>query len=146
VTALIVGDQARRAIMEGNNLCPRWTEHGVSDPGVTSDLGRGPAGGVKAEGYGANASRFRDRKLADQIGKFAIREAALKAAGLPNFRTALELQTGGGTTGTLATVTSPPVCRFCWDTRRAAPWASPPHSAKSPLNAPHRADTRAPLP
>jgi hypothetical protein len=35
VTALIVGDQAGRAITEGKNLCPRWTEHDVSDPGVT---------------------------------------------------------------------------------------------------------------
>jgi hypothetical protein len=35
VTALIVGDQAGRAIMEGKNLCPRWTEHDVSDPRVT---------------------------------------------------------------------------------------------------------------
>jgi hypothetical protein len=35
VTALIVGDQAGRAIMEGKNLCPRWTDHDVSDPGVT---------------------------------------------------------------------------------------------------------------
>jgi hypothetical protein len=35
VTALIVGDQAGRAIMDGKNLCPRWTEHDVSDPGVT---------------------------------------------------------------------------------------------------------------
>jgi hypothetical protein len=35
VTALIVGDQAGLAIMEGKNVCPRWTEHDVSDPGVT---------------------------------------------------------------------------------------------------------------
>ena len=35
VTALIVGDQAGRAIVEGKNFCPRWTEHDVSDPGVT---------------------------------------------------------------------------------------------------------------
>jgi hypothetical protein len=35
VTALIVGDQAGLAIMEGKNACPRWTEHDVSDPGVT---------------------------------------------------------------------------------------------------------------
>lgn len=35
VTALIVGDQAGLAIMEGMNACPRWTDHDVSDPGVT---------------------------------------------------------------------------------------------------------------
>jgi hypothetical protein len=35
VTALIVGDQAGVAIMEGKNVCPRWTEHDVSDPGIT---------------------------------------------------------------------------------------------------------------
>ena len=35
VTAVIVGDQAGLAIMEGRNVCPRWTEHDVSDPGVT---------------------------------------------------------------------------------------------------------------
>jgi hypothetical protein len=35
VTALIVGDQAGLAIKEGKNVCPRWTEHDVSDPGVT---------------------------------------------------------------------------------------------------------------
>jgi hypothetical protein len=35
VTALIVGDQAGLAIMEGKNACPRWTDHDVSDPGVT---------------------------------------------------------------------------------------------------------------
>jgi hypothetical protein len=35
VTALIVGEQAGRAIVDGKNLCPRWTEHDVSDPGVT---------------------------------------------------------------------------------------------------------------
>ena len=35
VTALIVGDQAGLAIREGKNACPRWTEHDVSDPGVT---------------------------------------------------------------------------------------------------------------
>jgi hypothetical protein len=35
VTALIVGEQAGLAILEGKNACPRWTEHGVSDPGVT---------------------------------------------------------------------------------------------------------------
>ena len=35
VTALIVGEQAGRAIVEGKNLCPRWTDHDVSDPGVT---------------------------------------------------------------------------------------------------------------
>jgi hypothetical protein len=35
VTALIVGDQAGRAILDGKNLCPRWTEHDVSDPGIT---------------------------------------------------------------------------------------------------------------
>jgi hypothetical protein len=34
VTALIVGDQAGLAIMEGKSVCPRWTEHDVSDPGV----------------------------------------------------------------------------------------------------------------
>ena len=35
VTALIVGDQAGLAVMEGKNACPRWTDHDVSDPGVT---------------------------------------------------------------------------------------------------------------
>jgi hypothetical protein len=35
VTALIVGDQAGRAIIEGKNRCPPWTERDVSDPGVT---------------------------------------------------------------------------------------------------------------
>jgi hypothetical protein len=35
VTALIVGDQAGLAVMEAVNRCPRWTEHDVSDPGVT---------------------------------------------------------------------------------------------------------------
>lgn len=35
VTVLIVGDQAGRAIMQGRNDCPPWTEHDVSDPGVT---------------------------------------------------------------------------------------------------------------
>jgi hypothetical protein len=35
VTALILGDQAGLAIMEGKNACPRWTDHDVSDPGIT---------------------------------------------------------------------------------------------------------------
>jgi len=35
VTALIVGNQAGLAIMEGKNVCPEWTEHDVSDPGIT---------------------------------------------------------------------------------------------------------------
>ena len=35
VTALIVGDQTGRAIIKGRNVCPEWTDHDVSDPGVT---------------------------------------------------------------------------------------------------------------
>ncbi len=35
VTALIVGDQAGVAIVDGKSACPRWTDHDVSDPGIT---------------------------------------------------------------------------------------------------------------
>ena len=35
VTALIVGEQAGLAVTNGENRCPQWTEHDVSDPGIT---------------------------------------------------------------------------------------------------------------
>jgi hypothetical protein len=38
--------------------------------------------GWKGKGYETNASRLHDRKLVEEIGNFAPREAALEAVGL----------------------------------------------------------------